>query len=330
MTPRKPVFIVRFSAVRPAGPFASFAPLLPSTQAAAQMPAMQTSATPYTSMLTANTSYALAQAGSMEGVFNLLGTAASDVSSAVRTVNLAAVMQLRQVETASFTAETTASVKLDLPRKATSSNDAVFGSVTIPFKRLAAVKRFAPSLAEMASGVVITCGAKGCTDAADVIKAAIAKTGQASIRDKLNAVNVAVNRAIRYRRGMDTYQAADHWAAPSETLTRQQGDCEDFAILKMAALRAEGVDMKDMSIVVLFDQKRHFYHAVLSVAVDGNYFILDNMRDQVLPDSRLPDYQSLFSIADGKGYLHGLRAGNKQVASRMPLEKVAPGEGAAY
>ncbi|WP_233426648.1 transglutaminase-like cysteine peptidase [Rhizobium mongolense] len=55
-------------------------------------------------------------------------------------------------------------------------------------------------------------------------------------------MNVAVNRAIRYRRDMDTDQAADHWAAPSETLARQQGDCEDFAILKMAALRAEGAD----------------------------------------------------------------------------------------
>ncbi|SCW30680.1 hypothetical protein SAMN02927900_00442 [Rhizobium mongolense subsp. loessense] len=85
-----------------------------------------------------------------------------------------------------------------------------------------------------------------------------------------------------------------------------------------------------MSIVVLFDQKRHFYHAVLSVAVDGNYFILDNMRDQVLPDSRLPDYQPLFSTTGGKGHLHGSRTGNMQVASRMSLEKVAPGEGAAY
>ncbi|WP_245505700.1 transglutaminase-like cysteine peptidase [Rhizobium sullae] len=284
---------------------------------------MQISTTQYTSTLTTNTVYALAQAGSMAGVFNLLRTAASGVSSAVQTINLAAVTQLPQ-------AETTASIKPGGPRKAAPSNDAVFGSVTIPFKRLAAVKRFAPSLAEMADGAAIKCGAKGCSDAAEVVKATLDKTGQASIRDKLNAVNVAVNRAIRYRRDADTYQTADYWATPSETLARQAGDCEDFAILKMAALRAEGVDMKDMSIVVLFDQKRQFYHAVLSVEVNGNYFILDNMRDQVLPDNRLPDYQPLFSIAGGKGYLHGLRAGNKQVASRMPLEKVAPGEGAAY
>ncbi|WP_246704364.1 transglutaminase-like cysteine peptidase [Rhizobium sp. P32RR-XVIII] len=217
-----------------------------------------------------------------------------------------------------------------MPSKATSPNEAVFGSVTIPFKRLAAVKRLAPSLAEMESGAAIKCGKNGCSNATGVIKAALDQTAQASIRDKLNAVNVAVNHSIRYRRDSDIYQVADYWATPSETLARQQGDCEDFAILKMAALRAEGVDNKDMSIVVLFDQKRHFYHAVLSVAVNGNYFILDNMRDQVLPDSRLPDYQPLFSIADGKGYLHGLRAGTKQVASSMPLEKVAPGEGAAY
>ncbi len=266
----------------------------------------------------------------MAGVFNLVRTAASDISSAVQTINLASVAQLRQVDNAAFTAETTASIKPAMPPKASSPNDAVFGSVTIPFKRLAAVKRFAPSLAEMESGAAIKCGKKGCSNATEVIKAALDQTAQASIRDKLNAVNVAVNHSIRYRRDIDTYQVADYWATPSETLSRQQGDCEDFAILKMAALRAEGVDMKDMSIVVLFDQKRHFYHAVLSVAVNGNYFILDNMRDQVLPDSRLPDYQPLFSIAGGKGYLHGLRAGNKQVASSMPLEKVAPGEGAAY
>lgn len=263
----------------------------------------------------------------MAGVFSLIRTAASDVSSSVQAINLASVAQLRQADNASFT---TASIKPVMPPKATSPNEAVFGSVTIPFKRLAAVKRLAPSLAEMESGAAIKCGKNGCSNATGVIKAALDQTAQASIRDKLNAVNVAVNHSIRYRRDSDIYQVADYWATPSETLARQQGDCEDFAILKMAALRAEGVDNKDMSIVVLFDQKRHFYHAVLSVAVNGKYFILDNMRDQVLPDSRLPDYQPLFSIAGGKGYLHGLRAGTKQVASSMPLEKVAPGEGAAY
>ncbi|CCM74783.1 conserved exported hypothetical protein [Rhizobium mesoamericanum STM3625] len=182
----------------------------------------------------------------------------------------------------------------------------------------------------MTDGTAINCSAGTCSEAAATIKVAFTKISQSSIRDKLNAINVTVNHTIRYSRDIDTYKVADYWATPAETLARQQGDCEDFAILKMAALHADGVDLKEMSIVVLFDQKRHFYHAVLSVAVNGNRFILDNMRDEVLPDTKLPDYVPLYSIADGKGYLHGTRTGAKQVASAMPLEKVAPGEGVAF
>ncbi|KRB50082.1 hypothetical protein ASE04_16030 [Rhizobium sp. Root708] len=206
----------------------------------------------------------------------------------------------------------------------------VFGSVAIPFKRLAALKRLAPSLEEMTDGTAISCDAGKCSNAAVVIKAAFTKTSQASIRDKMNTVNNTVNHAIRYKRDIETYKVADYWATPTETIARQQGDCEDFAILKMAALHAEGVDLKDMAIVVLFDQKRHFYHAVLSVSVEGNRFILDNMRDEVLPDTRLPDYMPLYSIAGGKGFIHGSRVGGGQMASAMPIEKVAPGEGVAF
>ncbi len=133
------------------------------------------------------------------------------------------------------------------------------------------------------------------------IEVAFTKTLQSSIRDKLNAVNVTINHTIRYSRDIDTYKVADYWATPAETLSRQQGDCEDFAILKMAALHAEGVDPRGhVRRRSVCDQKRHFYHAVLSVAVNGNRFILDNMRDEVLPDTKLPDYVPLYSIADGK------------------------------
>jgi predicted transglutaminase-like cysteine proteinase len=293
---------------------------------ASTLPFAQVGAAPYASILAYNTAYTLTRASSLAGLYDLAGTAYSGLSGTIQRIDLAALQPRQQVSSP----ETTASIKPDAPVRAAASNDAVFGTVTIPFKRLAALKRFAPSLSEMDSGAAISCSAKGCSDATQVIKAALRQTTQASIRDKLNTVNATVNHAIRYRKDSETYQVADYWATPSETLAHQQGDCEDFAILKMAALKAEGVDMRDMSIVVLFDQKRHFYHAVLSVAVNGTYFILDNMRDQVLPDSRLPDYQPLYSITSGKGFLHGVKAGSKQVASAMPLEKVAPGEGVPY
>ncbi len=268
----------------------------------------------------------LAQTGSLAGVAALVGAAADGIVRAMSLVDMSSFVQ-----PASWSPESTASIRpATRPAvTATRSDSAVFGTVAIPFKKLAALKKLAPSLAEMNSGSAIGC-AKGKCEAATAIKAAFTRTAQASIRDKLNAVNATVNHSIRYRRDIDTYGQPDYWAKPSETLSRQQGDCEDFAILKMAALNAEGVDLKDMAVVVLFDQKRRFYHAVLSVSVGGSRFILDNMRDEVLADTRLPDYQPLYSIANGKGYLHGSRVGTKQLAAAMPIEKVAPGEGVAF
>ncbi len=212
----------------------------------------------------------------------------------------------------------------------TAPNGAVFDTVAIPFKRLAALKKLAPALEEMESGTAVKCNGKGCSPAFAAIQLVGLNTSQSSIRDKLNAVNAAVNQSIRYRTDQDAYKVTDRWSTPRETLSQQQGDCEDFAILKMAALRAEGIDPDQMSIVVLFDQKRHFYHAVLSVEAGGKFFILDNMRNQVLLDTQLPDYMPLYSIKGGKGFLHGSRRKDQKVAMATPLEKIAPGEGVNF
>lgn len=295
----------------------------PNISSASTLPSSRMSGAMYSVDFAADTARAL----TLGGVANLLSLA----TNAIGTIDVAALTRSLQPEPAGWVKESVAPEQpAARPAIAVPTGSAAFGTVAIPFKRLAALKKFAPSLSEMTDGTAIDCSAGKCSEAATAIKVAFTKTSQSSIRDKLNAVNVTINHTIRYSRDIDTYKVADYWATPAETLSRQQGDCEDFAILKMAALHAEGIDLKDMSVVVLFDQKRHFYHAVLSVAVNGNRFILDNMRDEVLPDTKLPDYVPLYSIADGRGYLHGTRTGAKQVASAMPLEKVAPGEGVAF
>ncbi len=295
----------------------------PNISSASALASSQISGAMYSADIAAETARAL----TFGSVANLLSLA----TNAMDTFNVAALARSLQAEPAGWVKESAAPVQpVTRPSIAAPMGSGAFGTVAIPFKRLAALKKFAPSLAEMTDGTAIDCNGGKCSEATTAIKVAFTKTSQASIRDKLNAVNITINHTIRYSRDIDTYKVADYWATPAETLSRQQGDCEDFAILKMAALHAEGVDLKDMSVVVLYDQKRHFYHAVLSVAVNGNRLILDNMRDEVLPDARLPDYAPLYSITDGKGYLHGTRTGDKQVASAMPLEKVAPGEGVAF
>lgn len=207
-------------------------------------------------------------------------------------------------------------------------DDSVFGSVAIPFKKLGAVAKARPTFEAIASGTALACKEQGCAPQTKVLEASLAGVRQSSLRDKLNTVNVSVNRAIRYTKDSDNYKEPDHWASPAETMLRQKGDCEDYALLKMAALAEEGVALKDMSIVVLYDTKRHFYHAVLSVAVQDRHYILDNMRDQVLLDRDLPDYQPLFSISEGKGYLHGSRVKSQAVAAIKRFDLVTPGEGA--
>jgi len=209
------------------------------------------------------------------------------------------------------------------------ASKAVFGTVAFPLKRLGALKKFAPSLSQIKDGSEWNCAAGNCNAAALAIKASYSRVAQASLRDKLNDINATVNGSIRYSRDADTYQTTDNWAKPSETLKRQTGDCEDFAILKMAALHASGVSLEDMAIVVLYDQKRRFYHAILSVSAGDRYYILDNMRNAVLTDDQLVDYVPLYSILNGRGYFHGLPVSrSKQMAGNvLPFEKVAPGEG---
>ncbi len=292
----------------------------------------QSIGTSYSIFTSAGIAGQAANAVSAGGVARLLNLAGRGIAQAVGSIDLAALKATAPVAAPAWSPETTASIKPATRPSiaARPDNNGVFGSVAIPFKRLAALKKLAPSIDEMTSGTAISCGAGKCTDTVTTIKAALAKTSEASLRDKMNTVNATINRTIRYVGDTENSSEADYWATPSETLKRQEGDCEDFAILKMAALYAQGVDPKDMAIVVLYDQKRKFYHAILSVSAGGNRYVLDNMRDTVLTDSRLPDYKPLYSIANGKGYLHGSRAGNNQMASAMPLEKIAPGEGVAF
>jgi predicted transglutaminase-like cysteine proteinase len=210
-------------------------------------------------------------------------------------------------------------------RTATQPDD-VFGSIAIPFKKLSALKKAAPTFAEIAKGSALDCGGKNCFNSQAILQRTSAGSGMSSVRDKLNLVNYEVNRRIKYRKDIDSHGRLDQWSSPSQTLKSGFGDCEDYALLKMAVLESQGIALKDMTVVILYDKKRHFYHAVLSVEVQGTHYILDNMRDQVLADSRLPDYQPLFSISNGRGFLHGTRTKGKALAMKS-FDSIAPGEG---
>lgn len=204
----------------------------------------------------------------------------------------------------------------------------VFDSVSFSMKKLGALAKFAPSLDQIRKGTAFACTGSKCSGAIGTISNTVERNSSASLRDKLNIVNSVVNKSIRYQRDYDIYKVADRWAKPSETMALGKGDCEDFAILKMAALQAMGVPADSMGLVVVYDQRRSVYHAVLAVAAENRYFILDNVRNAVLADRQLPDYMPLYSIVNGRGFFHGIKVNaSRQVAKLRSFEMIAPGEG---
>jgi predicted transglutaminase-like cysteine proteinase len=50
---------------------------------------------------------------------------------------------------------------------------------------------------------------------------------------------------------------ADHWSDPFETLLSYRGDCEDYAILKYAALLEAGIPKDDVNANIPTEEVHH-------------------------------------------------------------------------
>ncbi|TRC88788.1 transglutaminase [Mesorhizobium sp. WSM4303] len=200
----------------------------------------------------------------------------------------------------------------------------VFGSVALSMRNFPVSARWAPvykAIVECTAGSA--CERKNSTFAG-IVEAARDK----HFIDKLSFVNSSINRAIAYKKDSVVYGKLDYWAKPSEILERRAGDCEDFAILKMAALLHAGIPAQSMSLVVLQDRKRGFFHAVLSVSTGSGVFILDSLSNVVSRDTDLPSYVPLYSFSTDRAWIHGAKTGSAQIADiKGGLSTVAPGEG---
>ncbi|TGQ05789.1 transglutaminase [Mesorhizobium sp. M2E.F.Ca.ET.166.01.1.1] len=199
----------------------------------------------------------------------------------------------------------------------------VFGSVALSMRNFPVASRWAPVY-----NAIVGCTAGSACDRespafSEIIDIAAGK----GFRDKLSFVNSSINRLIAYRKDSVVYGKLDYWAKPSEILEHRAGDCEDFAILKMAALLRAGIPAQSMSLVVLQDRRRKFFHAVLSVSTASGAFILDSLGNAVLRDSDLPDYVPLYSFSTDRAWIHGSKSGAQIADIAGGFATVAPGEG---
>jgi predicted transglutaminase-like cysteine proteinase len=106
---------------------------------------------------------------------------------------------------------------------------------------------------------------------------AIAELGRARVgRARIGEINRAVNLAIRPASDERQFGEADHWSGPLETIASGQGDCEDYAILKLLALRQAGIARSDLRLVIVSERAVRSAHAVAAVRLDGRWLLLDN------------------------------------------------------
>lgn len=125
---------------------------------------------------------------------------------------------------------------------------------------------------------------------------------------RLEAINSYVNARVRFVDDRIQFGVADRWQAPSDTLARGRGDCEDFALAKRAMLRAAGVADQDLYLVVLKDLSRRADHAVLVVRAAGRFLVLDNGTDRIVDSADVADYRPILTFAaNGRSYTHGYR-----------------------
>jgi predicted transglutaminase-like cysteine proteinase len=116
-------------------------------------------------------------------------------------------------------------------------------------------------------------------------------------------VNAALNHKIEFQP-----ERGDRWSTPAETLGSAAGDCEDYAVAKMHALKQLGVNERDLFLTVGQDTATRQAHAVLLMRAGNRFWVMDNRSDRLIPDSQFRDFTPMVSFrADGKSWLHGMK-----------------------
>jgi predicted transglutaminase-like cysteine proteinase len=106
-------------------------------------------------------------------------------------------------------------------------------------------------------------------------------------RARVGFINRAVDLAISPTSDEAQWHVPDHWSTPFETLRAGRGDCEDYAIVKYAALLDAGMSESDLKIVLMRTVFPNEAHAVVAARVDGEWLILDNRTLALVRDTNL-------------------------------------------
>ena len=90
------------------------------------------------------------------------------------------------------------------------------------------------------------------------------------------------------------------WTTPLEALSMRHGDCKAYSIAKYVGAQELGLSADDVRLVIVHDRRRSEDHMVVAVYQEGEWLILDNLTNFLVPDTDKTDYEPL-AVLDYQG-----------------------------
>ena len=122
------------------------------------------------------------------------------------------------------------------------------------------------------------------------------------VKQQIKQVNKYANEK-EYILDVENYGVADYWATPKEFLINN-GDCEDYAIIKMLSMKWLGYDVDSMRVVVVQDTNLRIPHAVMAIENDNDILILDNQIEEVISHADIYHYVPVYSVNEKHWWMH--------------------------
>ena len=116
--------------------------------------------------------------------------------------------------------------------------------------------------------------------------------GQNRGKALLGHLNISINLMIK--------PAPGKWTGPLEAITMRHGDCKSYSLAKYAGAQELGVSADGLRLVIVHNRRLGEDHMVVAVYQDGEWLILDNLTNFLVPDSEKKDYEPLV-VLDYKG-----------------------------
>lgn len=128
----------------------------------------------------------------------------------------------------------------------------------------------------------------------------------ASDLEKLTQINDFFNQKIQFVDDIEVWGKSDYWATPLESIGKQAGDCEDFAIAKYIFLKKLNVDNNRLKLTYVRAEIHNGNTRALRAHMVLSYYqtpqaeplILDNLTPEILPASSRKDLSPIFSFND--------------------------------